>query len=214
MDDFIKLLSIYRRESRLKIIRKIFFDNIFQEKKFLWVCWLSVLVLIFISALHVNSVIIVIAIIPSILGMLCYRNAIYHTFSYLIVDEDRKNFVKEYGLNYEGLRYLLFQYSSKSIGKNALKNAINCLESQEKTITKKSIKNHWLIAALLVVLSIVVHRIVDAAPQDLLLVIGVVLMLVILYSAMLLQVFVSANERNQEFKRFLLWQSESGYTEL
>lgn len=212
MEDFIQLLSIYRRENRLKIIRKVFLENILSEKKLLWTCWLAVLITILISALYVNSTIIVIAILPSICGAFCYRSALYLTFSDLIENEDRKSFVKGYGLNYEGLRYLLFQKASENIGENAFINAVNCLELQDKTRSSKSIKNHWLIAALLAVLSLVIHKLIDTAPQEMLLVIGMILMLVISYSAMLLQVFVSETERNQEFKRFLLWRSVTGYS--
>lgn len=209
MEDFIKLLSIYRQENRWAIVRKVFFNNIVSEKKLLWFWWLLVLVVVISSVFISESLIITVAIIPSIFGAISYRNGVYNESSDLIDSEEKKSLVREYGLNYEGLRYLQFEHSARNVGIDALDRAVKCLEIKEKTRVIKTFNNNWLIAGLISVLSIVMPLLIGTASQSVLLVIVVVLAIVILYSAMLLQVFVSEVDKVQEFKRFLLWLCET-----
>lgn len=143
--------------------------------------------------------------IPALLGALLYRKELYSTYSDILSDGVILIFAKEYSLNYQGLRYFLVK---KEIGDLSLFNIDNVrdyLSVKSESKSKVSLKNNWLIAGLMTLLAVVSNQLITGLSENFLWLVLFALVVLILFSVMLVQIFVSGDERDKEMSLFLSW---------
>ncbi len=204
MEDYIVFLKAYRNTSRFKILSRVFSENLL-EKIFLWILWITVLVMSLVSIVYINKELIIYTMIPALLGALLYRKELYSTYSDILSDGVILIFAKEYSLNYQGLRYFLVK---KEIGDLSLFNIDNVrdyLSVKSESKSKVSLKNNWLIAGLMTLLAVVSNQLITGLSENFLWLVLFALVVLILFSVMLVQIFVSGDERDKEMSLFLSW---------
>lgn len=147
MEDYIRLLDAYKLTGRHRIIKKVFCDHP-EKKKLLFFWWILVFLLLIVSAVDFNSAYIVCAIIPAILGAFRYIHDLYCTYDPLFSETYERSFVKEYGIDYQGLRYLIFKQELNVFSDSEILSARDYLRIKKENKKVSKIKNHWFIVAL------------------------------------------------------------------
>lgn len=204
MDDYIKLLDTYNLTARYKVLAKVFRDNP-GNKKLLYAYWLLVFICLAISAIDFNSYYIVCAIFPAVLGALRYVGDLYRTYDSLFTSSSVRSFVKEYGADYQGLRYLIFKQELGIYSESEIINARDYIQIKRDHNKISKVRNHWFLVVLFGILTASSSSAIsELSSQALYLVIFLVL-IVILYTSMLLQIYVSPEDRDSEFLLFLAW---------
>ena len=201
MEDYVTFLNAYKKTNRLNIVLNVFTDDPL-NKKLLWLLWISVILLSTASVLLLNKILIMVAMFPAVVGALFYRKELYLTYAAVLSDRIYMVFAKEYALNYQGLRYFLFK---KEMGSVDVDEVRHYLDVKLKTKPNKPIRNNWLIAGLITVLAVISNQIISGLSEGVLWLILFFVVVLIIYSIMFLQVFVSDDERDREMLRFLSW---------
>lgn len=204
MEGYIRLLNAYKLTGRHRIIKKVFCDDP-TNKKLLYAYWLLVFLLIAVSAFGFNSYYIACAVIPAILGAFRYIGDLYRTYDALLTSSSVRSFVKEYRLDYQGLRYLIFRQEVGVFSESEILDARDYLRIKKENKKVSNLRNHWFIVGLFGVLAAISSNLIDSFSNEALYIALFLTLIVISYSTMLLQLYVSQEDRDAEFSLFIAW---------
>jgi hypothetical protein len=204
MEEYIRLLDAYKLTSRYKVLAKVFRDDP-ANKKLLYSYWILVFLFLLVSAIDINSYFIVCAIVPAILGAFRYVGDLYRTYDSLFTSSSVRSFVKEYGVDYQGLRYLIFKQVLGVFTEPEIFSARQYLKIKKENKKVSNFKNHWFLLGLFGVLAAVSGNIINGFSKETLYVALFLILIVISYSTMLIQLYVSPEDRDAEFSLFLAW---------
>lgn len=204
MEGYIRLLDAYKLTGRHRIIKKVFCDSP-ENKKLLYLWWILVFLFLAVSAINLNSIYIACAIVPAIFGAFRYIGDLYRTYDALLTSSSIRSFVKEYGLDYQGLRYFIFKQELGVCSESEILSARDYLRIKKENKKVSNIKNHWFIVGLFAVLAAISSKLIDGFSNQALYISLFLILIVISYSAMLLQLYVSQEDRDAEFSLFLAW---------
>lgn len=204
MEDYIKLLDAYNLTGRYKVLVKVFRDNP-AHKKLLYTYWILVFLFLVVSAINFNSYYIVCATLPAILGAFRYIGELYRTYDPLFTSNSVRSFVKEYRVDYQGLRYLIFKQKLREYSESEIINARDYLKIKKDNKKISKIRNHWFLVTLFGVLTAISSSVISGLSSEALYLALFLVLIVITYSSMLLQLYVSPEDRDSEFLLFLAW---------